>query len=1126
MSSNERRPPPTNPNFKNLHDVTATAYVTNFPTLLGSKDLWKLYDKCGTVADVYIARKLSKIGQRFAFVRFLKVKNKELLIDDLNKIWIGSYHLFAAMARFEKKPNTYTKTNPKPASNHPNNHAKTTLSSTHVNPNKSYVNALNGNSSSNHATQPKTILKSVTLDESDLIDTSDMRNVIIAKVRDVHLILNINNVLNKEGFCNFQCKYIGGMWLWIEFDSPEACLKLQTNKEMSWYFSTLKHINKSFVADERVIWIETGGLPLNAWTSKAFKKIALSWGEPLFVDEDPSKNTAIGRVCIKTRIHGQVNEICKVVILGKSFNVSVKEFAGWVPDFKTMESLSSYHSEMDNSNKHDNHNSDNGSQDEEEGEIPNTNIIQEDEFVRDTLWSDEEADVEKKQDGSTNEQQNPPTDMPEYWCQQSSFMNSLSFNTCGLGTCKCKAIAKLCNKHKVSILGIQETHSLKIDPLKVKCSWGNFQFDYAECPSTGRSGGLVSIWDPNVFQRLTFFLSSIFSLLKKELVLLSIPLQLISSIISFEMLIFRTFRLEDQHVPVVHCANPIVSFKNKMEDLKPVIKVWSSNRNNTQSWEKEDLIKKIKEFDDNIATRSDHATDAPHRSFWIDKLRIKSEGQWIEDPIGIKDAFLNYYEKKFKKIEVAKVISRSPFYKSLNEEQNNYLVFSCSESKIKEAICDYGSDKSPGPDGFTFAFYKKFWDMIKGYAVYGFQRKLDQVDFGLLEFSHFFDSDQWNPYSGIQHSSWSSARGSFIPISLHYCYGGSPCYGGRCHGSRPLEKFQRVGVPFEDVELLATLTGCNAMASPFCYLGLPIDYNMALVKNWDLIIDKFSKSLSKWKASLLSIGGRSTLIIRFWALLIAWNLALASKEKKGLGIGSLYSLNHALIQKWRWGFLNIAQALWARLIVSIRGTNEDASSFFSHVQNQRVWGRIIGSINNMHEKGFIPYSSIKWRVNNGASSKFWHDTWIGNTSLQNQFPRLYRLGPNRDIMLASFHNPLSEISLNDSVDIWASYIETPEFTVKSARKHIDNNFLSDGGLATSRKGIDVASITSPICDCGIETSHHTLWTCSLATTVWHRVLNWLDLSPPIISNIQDLFAWLDDLHISSKRKILWKSFAV
>nr|GFB41543.1 RNA-directed DNA polymerase, eukaryota [Tanacetum cinerariifolium] len=127
----------------------------------------------------------------------------------------------------------------------------------------------------------------------------------------------------------------------------------------------------------------------------------------------PSENNAIGRVSIKTKIQGLVNEICKVVILGKSFNVSVKEFAGWVPDIKNIESSSNYHSDKDNFSKHDTDNSDNESQGEEEGEIPNSNINHEDEPVRDTLWSDEAIDVEKKQDSFSDEQQNPPPDMPE-----------------------------------------------------------------------------------------------------------------------------------------------------------------------------------------------------------------------------------------------------------------------------------------------------------------------------------------------------------------------------------------------------------------------------------------------------------------------------------------------------------------------------------------------------------------------------------------------------------------------------------------------------------------------------------------------------------------------------------------
>nr|GEU87610.1 reverse transcriptase domain, reverse transcriptase zinc-binding domain protein [Tanacetum cinerariifolium] len=69
-----------------------------------------------------------------------------------------------------------------------------------------------------------------------------------------------------------------------------------------------------------------------------------------------------------------------------------------------------------------------------------------------------------------------------------------------------------------------------------------------------------------------------------------------------------------------------------------------------------------------------------------------------------------------------------------------------------------------------------------------------------------------------------------------------------------------VGVPFAEVVSLASITGCNTLSMPFNYLGLPIYCNMDLVKSWYPIIDKFSKCLSNWKALLLSIGGRTTLI--------------------------------------------------------------------------------------------------------------------------------------------------------------------------------------------------------------------------------------------------------------------------
>ncbi|GKA44149.1 RNA-directed DNA polymerase, eukaryota [Tanacetum coccineum] len=194
----------------------------------------------------------------------------------------------------------------------------------------------------------------------------------------------------------------------------------------------------------------------------------------------------------------------------------------------------------------------------------------------------------------------------------------------------------------------------------------------------------------------------------------------------------------------------------------------------------------------------------------------------------------------------------------------------------------------------------------------------------------------------------------------------------------------------------------------------------------------------------------------------------------------------------------------------------------THIKSKGVWNRIVGSINIMHEKGFIPDSSMQRRVNNGISTKFWYDTWAAFL-LQNTI-------------------------LNDSDDLWVWYSGNSTFTVKDARGKIDDGFLPDDGLETrwnrflpkkvnifiwrtlrdrlpsrwnlSRRGIEVASITCPTCDNGIDTSYHSMWVCSLATTLWIRVFKWLDLSPPDIPNLRGLFTWLDDLHISSNKKAI------
>jgi hypothetical protein len=49
----------------------------------------------------------------------------------------------------------------------------------------------------------------------------------------------------------------------------------------------------------------------------------------------------------------------------------------------------------------------------------------------------------------------------------------------------------------------------------------------------------------------------------------------------------------------------------------------------------------------------------------------------------------------------------------VSEAQNSELDREFSEEEVKAAVFGSYAEGAPGPDGFSFLFYKFFWDLIK-----------------------------------------------------------------------------------------------------------------------------------------------------------------------------------------------------------------------------------------------------------------------------------------------------------------------------------------------------------------------------------------------------------------------------
>lgn len=52
------------------------------------------------------------------------------------------------------------------------------------------------------------------------------------------------------------------------------------------------------------------------------------------------------------------------------------------------------------------------------------------------------------------------------------------------------------------------------------------------------------------------------------------------------------------------------------------------------------------------------------------------------------------------------------FTKRLAPNISTHMIRQITKEEIKEAMFDIGDDKSPGPDGFTSAFFKSCGDII------------------------------------------------------------------------------------------------------------------------------------------------------------------------------------------------------------------------------------------------------------------------------------------------------------------------------------------------------------------------------------------------------------------------------
>nr|GFC66660.1 RNA-directed DNA polymerase, eukaryota [Tanacetum cinerariifolium] len=88
------------------------------------------------------------------------------------------------------------------------------------------------------------------------------------------------------------------------------------------------------------------------------------------------------------------------------------------------------------------------------------------------------------------------------------------------------------------------------------------------------------------------------------------------------------------------------------------------------------------------------------------------DGSWCTEPGTIKKTFVNHFEARFKEPGLQRFKINFQFPKKLLQNQADDLERVVSRDEIRLSVWNCGDNKSPGPDGNSFKFLKKYWDLI------------------------------------------------------------------------------------------------------------------------------------------------------------------------------------------------------------------------------------------------------------------------------------------------------------------------------------------------------------------------------------------------------------------------------
>nr|GEY38350.1 RNA-directed DNA polymerase, eukaryota [Tanacetum cinerariifolium] len=695
-------------------------------------------------------------------------------------------------------------------------------------------------------------------------------------------------------------------------------------------------------------------------------------------------------------------------------------------------------------------------------------------------------------------------------------------------------VNELTNNNKLNFIAIQETKMEKVSHMDVKFMWGNSNYDYVFSESVRNSGGILCIWDESIFRKYYVTISNSFVAIYEK----RIP--------------------NKTKILIVSIYAPQQPSLRRLQELKKVIRLWINVKKSQLVGSKNSIVLDLRDIDKQLdqigpndllifrhhelkCNLNDLKEMEAMDSFQKSKVRWAIEGDenlkyfhgiinkkrshlairavfnddiWRTDPSSVKKAFRDHYEARFNKPTMTRLKLSFPFLKRLSIDQDDDLERGVSHDEIRSAVWDCGENKSPGPDGFTFEFFKKYWRFIG-------------LDF-CEAVEHFFSRSVYKVVTKILANRLATVIAGLVSDTQSAFFVDRQILDGPfilnevldwCKRKNKQAMFFKVDFAkaYDSVRwdfLIDVLeafgfgsTWCNWIRGTFCYAKASILVNGSP-------FDEFHLHCGLKQGDPLS---PYLFILVMESLHLSVSRAVDESVFKGIQLHGSLSLSHLF-------FANDTLFMGEWSDSNLRGCSIMEKKFRylgvmvgERMSRYKTWDDVVLKLKTRLSKWKAKTLSIGGRLNLLKSV-------LGASPLYN---------------MSIFKVPKGVLKASDRW--YCSLSSSGEFCVKEARIAIDDMALHSHPEHTRwvkfipikinifvwrarrdclltrhnlvHKGVVLESTTCPVCLSGVEDVHHILFRCSLAQEVLHRVCRWWEMDFQHLTLFSEWEVWFSSIRL-------------